>query len=141
MQSDRVWPELSPQALYLCKPPALSGEWAIGLPFLDRRTRNKKCNLSGGKRMTGSKRADPGPLGPPGIFCRTEVTKSRRLEGIEFHPGCPCRVEMDVRARRDRLVGIDSNAGKVNRAELTGDRPELSQIDINAICLSGSSSR
>jgi hypothetical protein len=51
-------------------------------PFVDRRTRNEKCNHSGGKRMTGSKKIDPGSLGPPGLFYRDGGRKKSPIPDV-----------------------------------------------------------
>jgi hypothetical protein len=104
-QSAGGCPELSPQAVYLCKARSLSREWDLSQPFLDRRTRNEKCNLSGGKRVTGSRKPILARSVHRAFFVEKEITEKTAFSQPSFDPGCPCRVEMDVRARRDQRCG------------------------------------
>jgi hypothetical protein len=118
-------PELSPQAVYLCKARGVSREWDVSQPFLNRRTRNEKCNLSGGKRVTGLRKPILARSVHRAFFVEREITEKTADSQPSFDPGCPYRVEMDVRARRDQRLGKwPETPVELTTDELAGGRPE-----------------
>ena len=75
--------------------------------------------------MTGSRKPILARSVHRAFFVEKEITEKTAFSQPSFDPGCPCRVEMDVRARRDQRCGKwPESPVELTTEELTGGQPE-----------------